>query len=133
MDAQLQAAAWGALSQAWAWRWALILGIGSGPLALSWLMRKTLNRDYVSERAVQLCALVAALLCIYSLKLAGDTYLLESQSPEALVKTTCPRADTRTLCVQSRAREANASVQAVDVWTLQYSGTLVAVRPSPSQ
>lgn len=132
MDAQLESAAWGALSQAWAWRWALIIGIGSGPLALSWLMRKMLNRDGVSVRVVQLCSLVAALLCVYSLKLAGDTYLLESQSPEALVKTTCPRADTRTLCAQIRASEANGSNQAVDVWTLQYSGILVAVRPAPA-
>lgn len=134
MDGPLEAAAWGALSQAWAWRWALIIGVGSFP-ALAVLAAKLVCGRVVTPPVLlkQFCALLAVLLCLHSLKLAADTYLVESQDPEALVKTLCAAESTEDVCTSAlnTATLGDRSVP-LEVWTLRYSGSQVLARPVSS-
>lgn len=113
MPSELEALTWGVLTQAWAWRWASIFLLGSGPAALEFLARASGQPWRVPLLVRQAGALCAVLLCLWSWPLVVDTYRVESQDDQALERLDCE--------VAVRGEQANCGKD-----VLQVPGALLA-------
>jgi hypothetical protein len=92
MDAELHALAVEALVPAWAWRWAFIVGVGVLPFTLPRVFPARW-REGLKAELQPLCAVVGFVLCLLSFGLAADTFLVEADSPLAVVETHCKVAE----------------------------------------
>lgn len=139
MNDELLASAWSELQTAWAWRWLLIVAVGSGPALLSrWLGHNSTAYAWLAAR--RFGALVAVALCLWSLALTADTYRLESGHPGAIVAVPCkvtqaPSWIAPLRCASGERLWASQSGietgQALTVHVLPWSGLVVQVAPAP--
>ncbi len=130
MSSELEALSWGVLTQAWAWRWASIFLLGSGPTVLERLTKASGQSWGVPPLARQAGALCAVLLCLWSWPLVVDTYRVESQDSHALERLDCTVTEHgdqavcsgETLAVPGGAMATGSAV----VWRLRESKLVVA-------
>lgn len=121
--------AWTALAWEWSLRWSLALGVGSFPSWAAWLLAALSSyRLHVSAAIRRGCAVFALLTCASSIPLLMDTYLLESQDPQALVLRPCQvLSQGRLQCGEELLEGQGDSSAPRESWHLRHTGKLIAV------